>query len=437
MKPIAIRLAAPILLAGMLSACGGPAATDNPASTADREGPVELVFYSMSKDLEASFNDRYGDAIRKKFPNYTIKYIQRGTGTDLQDLLNAGQRIDIHWDSIGSFPNSNIVYGLSYDMTDLIKKHNVDLSRFEPSLIDAMKQLGDGKIYGLPVYNERMALFYNKDLFDKLGVPYPKDGMTWDELGDLAKKLSVEKDGVAYTGFSPSINHLFLTNPYSLPLLDKDTQKATINSDKWKQVIEAQLIRPASSPVYAKAMAAYNGKIPDLQQFAKDQTLAMFISSPVLPSVMKKELSQFNWDIVSYPEMSDLRGIGPQSYPGYFAITKMARNKDAAMEVLKYLTSDEYQLEYSKKGIMTSLKSDSVQKALGSESSFKGKNYGAFFYNKFPAMANKSVLESQVAVLGTYTKNMNKVAAGTMDLNTALRTAEEETNKLVDDFKKK
>ncbi|UUZ97341.1 extracellular solute-binding protein [Paenibacillus sp. P25] len=292
-------------------------------------------------------------------------------------------------------------------------------------------------MYGLPVYNERMALFYNKDLFDKFGVPYPKDGMTWDEIADLAKKLSVEKDGVAYTGFSPSINHMFLTNPYSLPLLDKDTKKAAINSDKWKQVIEAQLLRPTSNPVYQKAMSAYNGKILDLQQFAKDQTLAMFISSPLMPSVMKNELSQFNWDIVSYPEMSDLRGVGAQAYPGYFAITKLAKNKDAAMEVIKFLTSDEYQLEYSKKGIMTSLRSDAIQKALGSESPFKDKNYGAFFYNKFPAMAYKTVLESQVPVLGTYTKNMSKVAAGAMDLNTALRTAEEEANKLIDDFSKK
>ncbi|UUZ96229.1 hypothetical protein LJK87_19015 [Paenibacillus sp. P25] len=130
-----------ILLLGtsILPACSGSAAEDPPAPAAKDE-PVELVFYSMSKDSVASFNERYGDAIRKKFPNYTIKYIQRGTGTDIQDLLNAGTRIDIHWDSIGSFPNSNIVNSLSYDMTDLVKKHNIDLSRFEPTLIDAVKR---------------------------------------------------------------------------------------------------------------------------------------------------------------------------------------------------------------------------------------------------------------------------------------------------------
>ncbi|GAA4842489.1 extracellular solute-binding protein [Paenibacillus vulneris] len=440
-KKMAGTLAALTAVSMMATACGGGSDSANApegkdSAVKENKDPVELVFYSMSRDSEASFNDRYGDAIRKKFPNYTIKYIQRATGSDLQDLINAGQRIDIQWDSIGSFPGSNMVYEMSYDMTELMKKHQVDVSRFEPSLIDAMKQLGNGAIYGLPVYNERMALFYNKDIFDKLNVPYPKDGMTWAELNEIAKKLNVEKDGITYTGFSPSVNHLFLVNQYSLPLLTKDL-RANITNEKWKQILDLQLIQPTQNPVYQKAMANNKGKILDLNQFAKDQSLAMFISSPILPQVMKDELSKFNWDIVSEPTMPDAPGVGPQSYPGYFAITKMAKDKDAAMEVIKFLTSDEYQMEYSKKGIMTTLKNESIQKALGQESAFKDKNYGAFFYNKFPAIADKTIQESQVAILGTYTKNLNKLSSGDMDINTYMRTAEEEANKLLDSLKKK
>jgi ABC-type glycerol-3-phosphate transport system substrate-binding protein len=430
-------LAGLVLLSVGSTACSSiqPGATET--AVKESTDPVELVFYSMSRDSEDSFNERYGKAIRKKFPNYMIKYIQRAQGTDLPELINAGTRIDIHWDSIGSFPASNMVYELSYDMSELMRKHQVDLSRFEPSLIDVMKQLGNGAIYGLPVYNERMALFYNKDIFDKFNVPYPKDGMTWNEMIDLSKKLNVEKDGMLYTGFSPPVNHLFLTNQYSLPLIDKSKMRATINNEKWKQILETQLIQPTQNPVYQKALEQNKGKILDLQQFAKDQTTAMYISSPLMPIVMKEELSKFNWDIVSQPTIADMPGVGPQSYPGYFAITKMCKDKDAAMEVLKYLTSDEYQLEYAKQGIMTTLKDESIQKSLGKESKFKDKNFGAFFYNKFPAIADKSVYESQAPILGTYTKNLGKVAAGQMDINTALRTAEEEANKLLDGLNKK
>lgn len=436
--------AAVVLSASLaLSACGGkeekaPAAAsgaDDLSRAANEK--AELIFYSMSRDSEESFNERYGDAIRKKFPNYTITYIQRVVpGKDLNDLINAGQRIDIQWDSIGSFPTSNIASELNFDMTELLKKHQVDLNRFEPSLIDMMKQLGGGAIYGLPVYNERMAMYYNKDLFDKLNVSYPKDGMTWDQFNELTKKLNVERDGIAYTGFSPSVNHLFLVNPYSLPLIDKTTMKSTINSDRWKQLLQTQLIDPTQSPVYQKAMTDYK-KILDLTPFSKEQRLATFPSSPVLPLVQKTELSNFNWDIVSMPTMSDLPGVGPQSYPGIFAITKQAQNKDAAMQVLKFLTSDEFQMDISKKGLMTTLKNEQIQKALGSEGAFKGKNYGAFFYNKYPKIADKSVEESKANILALYTKNLNKLASGQMDINTYLRTAEEEANKALDDLKKK
>ena len=33
-------------------------------------------------------------------------------------------------------------------------------------------------------------LYFNKDLFDKAGVPYPSADMTWDEYEELAKKMT-------------------------------------------------------------------------------------------------------------------------------------------------------------------------------------------------------------------------------------------------------
>ena len=31
---------------------------------------------------------------------------------------------------------------------------------------------------------------YNRDLFDEAGVDYPKEGWTWDEFREVAKKLT-------------------------------------------------------------------------------------------------------------------------------------------------------------------------------------------------------------------------------------------------------
>jgi len=47
-----------------------------------------------------------------------------------------------------------------------------------------------GRIYGLPKDFTARVIFYNKDLFDQAGLPYPKDDWTWDEFLEVAKKLT-------------------------------------------------------------------------------------------------------------------------------------------------------------------------------------------------------------------------------------------------------
>ncbi|MBE1440637.1 ABC transporter substrate-binding protein [Paenibacillus sp. OAS669] len=425
-----VRLIMFTTLSLIAGGCSNGAANEGKTEEANKNAePVELVFYSVSKDSEENFNERFGNAIRKKFPNYTIKYIQRvPNSTDLQQLLTSGAQIDIQWDSIASFTGSVLDSGTAFDMTDLIKQHNLDLNRFEPSMIDSLKKMSGGGLYGLPLYNDRMALYYNKDLFDKFGVPYPKDGMTWDEIIELSNQMTREESGVVYTGFSPSLNQVFVSNPYSLPLVDSSTNKATINNDTWKKIIDTMLIRPTQNNMYKKKIEQSNGKIPDSNTFVKEKTLAMYTASPLLPVVFAQDMSSMNWDVVTFPAFKDLPGVGAQAYPGVISVTKMSKNKDAAMEVIKYLTSDEYQLESSKNGIMTVLKDKAIQKTLGQNTAYKDKNFSAFF-TKFPAMAEKTVSESKAAVLGKYTTNAMKVVNEEMDINTMLRTTEEEANK--------
>jgi len=46
-----------------------------------------------------------------------------------------------------------------------------------------------GELYAIP-YGESVAgLFYNKTLFDMMEAPYPRDGMTWDEVFELVSRV--------------------------------------------------------------------------------------------------------------------------------------------------------------------------------------------------------------------------------------------------------
>lgn len=78
-----------------------------------------------------------------------------------------------------------------------------DLSDYEPTALDAWK--GAEGLIGLPIGVYPSFIYYNKDLFDEAGIPYPPhafgekyaDGDEWniEKLEEIALKLTVDANG--------------------------------------------------------------------------------------------------------------------------------------------------------------------------------------------------------------------------------------------------
>jgi len=73
--------------------------------------------------------------------------------------------------------------------------------------LDCITFKADGKPVAYSAANEILVLYYNKDLFDAAGVPYPSatEAMTWEEFVDTAKKLTLDASGknASEAGFDP------------------------------------------------------------------------------------------------------------------------------------------------------------------------------------------------------------------------------------------
>lgn len=66
---------------------------------------------------------------------------------------------------------------------------------------------GDSASYMIPYRRSHWAVYYNKTLFDKMGVDYPKQGWTWEDYEETAVQLSGWVDGRKTYGslsFEPS-----------------------------------------------------------------------------------------------------------------------------------------------------------------------------------------------------------------------------------------
>lgn len=429
-KSIRVLLTTVFLL--LASACGNSSGNqaDKDMELPETKEPVELIFYSNNGASEKVFNENYGNELRKAFPDYTIKYIQSVKGTTLPEMVAAGTRIDIYWDSIGNYESRLMENGLHYDMNELIVKHGVKLNELEPTVIEAMKQISGGKMYGIPVLTSNLNLFYNQSLFDKFGVDYPKDGLTWDEAIALAGKMTRFDGGKQYYGLSVSVDHMIRMNPLSVPNADISKAKPTIDSDdRWKRLYDTVFIRPAADSGYREGIRTLKS-LPSLDQFAKEQNLAMLVYLNTLPISLAEQLKAMKWDILPIPVFSDRPGIGTQSYPVYFGLTNQTKHKDAAMEVLKYMVSEPYQQVLAGKGLIPIRMTDSVKSQLGQDTGFKDKNYSAFLQYQFAPITPKAPNYDSV-VVRAYRDIVMPLSLGDIDINSAFRTAAESAGRSI------
>jgi multiple sugar transport system substrate-binding protein len=261
-------------------------------------------------------------------------------------------------------------------------------------------------------------------------VPFPKDGMTWDETFELAKKMTRKEDNVQYRGFVASHSHMALVNQLSASYVDPQTHKALFVSDpRWAK--HAQNLRRfheiPGNEVDAKTVGAAH------TQFTVEKTAAMYVNS-LDATFLNPDTYGIDMDAVSLPEYSDLRGVGSQLYPTYMSVINSSKNKDAAFEVIACMTSEEYQLIRAKRGLTPIHKSQAVRNALGQDLPYlQGRNPKAFVPQK-PAAPSK-LTEFNTMANTQFLLELRKYLIGEVDLNTMLRQTDEVVNQKIAEMK--
>jgi multiple sugar transport system substrate-binding protein len=86
--------------------------------------------------------------------------------------------------------------GYLLDLRPFIERDLDDelLSDWDRAQFEALAR-PDGLQYGVPKFHGALALYYNKDLFDAQGIPYPDDTWTQDEYLEAMRQLTQDDDG--------------------------------------------------------------------------------------------------------------------------------------------------------------------------------------------------------------------------------------------------
>jgi multiple sugar transport system substrate-binding protein len=403
-----------------VAGCGKDDAGDKNASAQ----PVTLTVYPKASISAEDFKLLFADPVQKKYPHITLELLD--SKTSLENLVATGTVPDLI-----TTPNADLLglkqQDLLYDITALVKQFKIDLNRFDPVTIDAMKS-EKGELWGLPYALQFNTMYYNKDIFNKFGVAYPKDGMTWDDAIELGKKLTRKDGSVQYRGLSVVSSYL-MSFPFALAYVDGKTDKASMNNEQWRKVFEiTKLIQtiPGNEPPKPEP-----GASTEADYFIKDKNIGMLVSVNLMTQFGSADQAALNWDIAQYPSYKEKPNISGKVDSHNLIITKTSKYKEEAMKVLEVVTSDEVQLlNVRKTARMSPLKNPEVQKQYGADLPYlKGKNVAAIFKSKVVPAPVYSIYEIDGKKIGQ--AKFRDYLQDKIDLNTALRQADEEINQMI------
>ncbi|WP_062105758.1 ABC transporter substrate-binding protein [Bacillus niameyensis] len=371
---------------------------------------------------EDHFWDNYGDLLKEKFPYVTIELQQVGTDhpETLQEVIAAGKTPDVVTLGIVSHIQFLDELGLAFNHDSLIEQSGFDLSNLEPSIVEFTRGYDpkDEKgLYAIPNSRPTWALHYNKDVFDILGENYPEDGMTWEEVVELAKKLTREVNGVQYYGLDLDVPYDAWTQ-LNVQSVDPDTDEVVIaNSEEYKQffkMIDDTLSIPGYPTEEPGSMLMHWGGKWDEGIFAMRPSSTGW-------------LDQDNIDIATYPVWDKENPLMPRPNAGGFAITGTSEHKEIIMEMISYLLSEEVQIEKSKEGQSSILVSPDVQAAFGeNKPEWEGKNLDALFKYGYAVGPEKPAKYGSIP-WGEF----QEFANSGMDVNEYLRVYQEKMEELV------
>jgi len=418
-------LAGVLALLLVLSACsdtGGKSTSVFGGLDRDEAGTLKVAYFN-----EQAFYLQYGNAFQAMYPNMTIEVVSleqvfqaEDPVSEMEKMLGEQQPDVLHLteDQYAALAEK----GLLYDLDAAIKQDEFDLDSFYPAVVELLKARGGGKLYGLSPSFSSQALYFNKGMFDQYNIPYPRDGMSWEEVLQLAARFPAQKDGDNAThglAQSSQANDLFalirmIGEAKGLSYADADAGQVTIDSHEWKEIFQmvidgyqsGSISMPSDAPGGERLMlgilAPGGGRTigfgPDSMKFMTGQA-AMMIDGSMLMEMLRvnvnrgeavrvqsnaadsganagprpRQLDSIDWDLVTVPvdpsQPDVMSGIGVDSI---FAISASSDNPAAAWELLKYINGEQL--------AKTSARSSSAMSARTAHKKVvEGKNVDAFY----------------------------------------------------------
>ncbi len=381
LRPMGTGLLVLTLLAPTLAAC-----TKDSSNEDKTERTLRIATTMGGGPDDDWFRQQYTDIFEYTHPNVKLeivpaidysKFRWNGEGQPpkmpdpveaLKELMNgpnAKELLMIDCRQLAPLITDNLLQPLD----PLVTKDKFDTADIVPAVIDGIKKLSpDNKLYALAPTFSSSALVYNKKMFEEAGVTPPKDGMKWEEVFDLARRISKPKGdsyqyGFAFNNYRGS-SGLWEASVYSAPMqlrmFNETGDKMTVDSDGWEKVWAKMLELRTQKVIPGNENPEDMRKRYESGRPMRPYEHELFLSGEVAMTIIDygyinqlvqanrnagdmKDFTPVDWDVVTVPVHPEYPGVGGYVHMnGVLGINAKAQNTNDAWRFIKFIAGEDW-----------------------------------------------------------------------------------------------
>ena len=300
-------------------------------------GAGELTFWTWRQEDRGQYGQLFAD-FNKLHPDVRIKFEAfepQSYGTVLSTALAAGTGPDvIHVRAYGGLEQfSRAGYLRALDAQAI-----PEIANYTPAALASTSMRADGKPYAVPFASQTLGLFYNQEIFQRLGLKPPA---TWDEL--LAVSRTLKEKGVIplangmATAFMVEVFASVFTGGFVGTGFAPDVVagRATFEDPRYVGALAKLLeLRDFLPPGYSGI------DYPTMQQLFLSGRAAMFAGGSFEIANFRRQNPALKMDFIAPPApRAGEPGLVSLFYDGGYAINAKTGNDVDALKLVRFMST--------------------------------------------------------------------------------------------------
>ena len=243
---------------------------------------------------------------------------------------------------------------------ELRTTQSLTLKDLKDTFVDVVSHdvvMSDGKIYGLPLYVDTLAMFYNRDLLNNAGISQPPLYWNKEFLQDIKKlvkqdpKKGIIQAGVALGGsanitrFSDILATLMMQN--GVTMMDESGQvtfnliPSFVKDGTYNPGLEAiRFYTDFANPT--KESYSWNNGLPNSLEMFISGNLALMFSYSYDLATIKAQAPKLNFSVAKFPQ---IEGNPPTNinFANYWVetVSKKSTHQNEAWDFIQFITKAE------------------------------------------------------------------------------------------------